>query len=326
MKRRHKGILFLLGLVPLSLGSATITIGSIYVSEVDGTPLIAGKSQSLVFTIKHNGGNLRNIFDFVFTVSENRKEVFSTKKSFYKVPNGNYKVYTMIPGSVLKKYVTLEFKVRCERTFDDGSYVCYSFRNLGQMPREAGLSYTFTGGKSYCTIQSLYYPSVDLKYNSYFKFLGIEKKRANNSRRLGLENIRFTYGNIPKKYTVVNYNLGELRVYTYPKYWKDVAGLMGTQYAYFPLTYTLDEGYYKLKLLNTYCFSQETGKMMTIRGGHPRTNDLILPYWATEERPLQLKIILRNLGPGKETVEFWKEAYHDGKAPLGGYSVVWEEK
>lgn len=325
MKRRHKGLLGLLLAAPLSLGSGAITFGSIQVSKIVGDPLIANRKQSLTFTINHQG-YARNIFDFVFSVKRSNKVVFSMRKSYFKVPNGIYEVSTTIPASVLQEGVVLGFEIKFERYYNANSYVCYSVRKISQTPKATGKTYRPDGEQTYLGFNSIYYPSNESKTCSYFKFFGVQKKRDVNSRRLHLEDIRFQYGFVPEGYTAVKKEIGQLRIQTRLDYWKIGARVWRNSYVYLPLTYEYSEGFYRLQLSQVYSFSQETGEMMELKAGYPRTRDLILPYWANEENPVKITIALVGFNPASESVIFEKEAYYDGSDPLNGYTVHWEEK
>lgn len=326
MRRKRKGLLGILLTSPFSLGALTITYGPIKVSKIVGDPLIANKSQSLTFTISHQGGDYRNIFDFVFSVSDSSNAtLFKTKKSYYKVPNGEYEVSTTIPASVLKQDAVLTFSISCERTYSSGNYVCYSSRQMKQIPLEEDRLFTSDAETRYFGIESVYYPSVEFGRNAFYTFYNVQKKRDSNSRRFRLEDIYFDCNYVSSDYTPVNSDLGELRIYTNINYWR-IGTIKKKRFVSLPLTYKYSNGVYSLQLGKSYSFSRETGEMMEPKSGYPMTRDLILPYWATESSPLKISVALLDFNAAKESYVFTKEAYYDGDGPLGDYSVKWEEK
>ena len=323
MKRRHLLLLPILLSAPLSM-SFTVTFGSIAVSKVHGDPLIANRRQDLVFTIDHKGDS-RNIFDFVFEIKESKTVTYQFKQSYFKVPNGIYEVEVSVPGSVLKLDTSLRFEARCERTYSGGGYIRYSSISFTQIPKSSGATYQADGESRLYNLQSLYYPSRTVYLNSSYAFRNVQKKRDVNSRRLRLEDITFSVYNL-KEYDPVKEQLGELRIFTKPDYWNiGEKSSSGGKHISLPLGYTLDEGVYSLRLLNTYSFSEKTGEMMKLTEGYPQTNDLILPYWATESNPLQLQIALLNFNPAEESFLFEKEAYYEGGGALSNYCIQWEE-
>ncbi len=321
----RKGLAGILLLSPLALGASTITFGPIGVSKVVGDPLIAERSQSLTFTINHQGGDQRNIFDFVFTVSESTTELFKVKKSFFKVPNGLYEVALTIPAKVLQKEVALRFKYSCERTYALGGYVCYSFKEITKTPKEAGRIFSSKANNASYGFESVYYPSVEFYQDAFYSFYGVQKKRRSNSRRLHLDEITFTCNYMSEDYSPVKRAIGELRIFTNISYWK-IGEMVNFSYVSLPLTYKEDSnGTYSLQLSNFYSFSKETGEMMSATLGYPRTRDLILPYWATASNPLRIAVSLCDFNQAGETYVFEKEAYYQGDGALGGYTVHWEE-
>ena len=322
MKKHHRVLLPIVLAAPLTMGYS-VTLGSISVSKVMGDPLIAGRRQDLVFTIDHKG-QARNIFDFVFEISKSGEVLFQAKKEYFKVPDGLYEVEVSVPGNVLQEGISLRFEARCERTYSADSYVCYSSISFYQTPMKTGGTYTANPESRYFLMDSLYYPSRSNYWNSSYFFRNIQKKRDVNSRRLRLEEIKFSVSNM-EGYEPVKEQLGELRIYTELDRWKiGERGFDGNNFIALPLGYTLDNGFYSLRLLGTYSFAKESGEMMELTEGYPRTNDLILPYWATEEKPLKLQIALLNFNPAEQSLLIEKEAYYDGGGALSGYYIHWE--
>ncbi len=324
MRKRHRILLPILVAAPLTMGATSVTFGSIKVASVHGDPLIAGQKQNLVFKINHQG-DARNIFDFVFEIQKAGTVVFQAKSSYFKVPNGLYEVKVTVPGTVLELGVSLRFEARCERTYSADAYIRYSSISFFQTPMKSGGIYRADGESRYYELKSLYYPSSSTFWNSSYTFYNVQKKRDVNSRRLHLEEVIFTVAYM-NEYTPVNKQLGELRIFTKLAYWNvGEPGFAGGKYISFPLGYTFEDGLYSLRLLETYSFSPETGEMMKLTGGYPRTNDLILPYWATESSPLKIQIALLDFNPAEQSFLFEKEAYYDGGGALSGHYIQWEE-
>lgn len=323
MRRRHRALLPILAAAPLTLGSSAVTFGSIALSDVRGDPLIANRKQNLEFTINHQGGS-RNIFDFVFEISESKTLLFQAKQSFFKVPNGFYTVNVTVPWHVLKEEVELTFSARCERYYSADAYICYSAKIFNQIPRKVEQIFRADPEDKYYTIYGPYYPSVKTFWRSSYTFFNVQKKREVNSRRLHLEDVIFGVMNMDG-YEQVNEQLGELRIYTKLNYWNIGERSIFGPYISLPLGYSYEKGTYSLRLLDTYSFSKQTGEMMELTPGYPRTNDLILPYWATSAHPIKIQIALLDFNPLCQSFLIDKEAYHDGDGPLNGYSIWWEE-
>ncbi len=323
MRRRHRALVPILMAAPLTMGSTPVVFGSISVSKVHGDPLIAGRNQNLTFTINHRGQS-RNTFDFVFEISKSKSILFQAKQSYFKVPDGLYEVDVTVPGKILKEGEELRFEVRCERTYSADAYIRYSSVSFGQTPMRDGGIYRTDEEVRYYNLQSLYYPSKTIFYNSSYFFFNTQKKREVNSRRFHLENVGFRVSGM-EEYEAVNEQLGELRILTKLNYWNvGERSVIGGKYIALPLGYTLDGENYRLRLLNTYSFSKETGEMMELTDGYPQTNDLILPYWATESNPVKLEIALLEFNPAGQSLLMSKEAYYDGAGALGNYSIQWE--
>ncbi len=323
MRRRHRALLPILVAAPLTMGSTAVTFGSIALSDVHGDPLVANQKQNLVFTINHQG-DARNIFDFVFEISESKTVLFQAKQSFFKVPNGFYKVNVTVPWQVLKEDVALVFTARCERYYSADAYVCYSSKTFTQIPRKIGQIYRSDPESKYYTIYGPYYPSVKTFWRSSFTFCNVQKKRDVNSRRLHLEDVMFGVMNMDG-YKQVNEQLGELRIYTKLNYWNIGERSIFGPYISLPLGYSYEQGTYSLRLFDTYSFSKETGEMMELTSGYPRTNDLILPYWATESNPIKIQIALLDFNLAGQSFLIDKEVYRDGNGPLDSYYIWWEE-
>ena len=324
MRKHQRALVPILMAAPLTMGSTAITFGSISIFKVHGDPLIAGRSQNLTFTINHQG-QARNIFDFVFDISKSDTVIFQAKQSYFKVPDGIYKVNVTVPGSILKEGEELRFHARCERTYSADAYICYSSISFSKIPKKSGGIYKADGENRYYSLESLYYPSSTVFWNSTYLFYNIQKKRDANSRRLHLEEMRFRVSYM-EDYEPVNFQLGELRIYTKLDYWNiGSRGFAGGNFIALPLGYSFNDGVYSLRLLNTYSFSEETGEMMPLTPGYPVTSDLILPYWATESNPLKLQIALLEFNPAQQSFLFDKEAYWDGGGALNGYTILWEE-
>ena len=323
MRRRHRGRLPILFADAFTMVSTRVTFGSIIVSKVLWHPLNAGQNLNLVFTISHKG-QARNVFDFVFEISKSGLVLFQAKQSYFKVPDGLYEVNVTVPGKILKEGETLRFEVRCERTYSADAYVRYYSISFSQTPMKDGGRYKADEEIRYYNLQSLYYPSSTVFWNSSYFFFNTQKKREANSRRLHLEDVGFRVSNM-KEYEAVNEQLGELRIFTKLNYWNvGERDFFGGKYITLPLGYTLDGETYRLRLLETYSFSEETGEMMELTDGYPRTNDLILPYWATESNPIKLQIALLNFNPAGQSLLIDKEAYYNGAGALGNYTIQWE--